>query len=132
MAWNKYGADSFKFQIIEIVDNSNVMTVEQWYLDNTRCLDRRYGYNISPFAENRKHTAETRQKMSRTKKGKTFSDEHRQNLCEARRRRAMAPETGQRISRALKGRIFSPEHRRKLSQRATERYQVVDISGGFA
>jgi group I intron endonuclease len=43
-SWIKYGKDAFKFQVIE--ETSNLKEVEQWYLDNTRCTDRAYGYNM--------------------------------------------------------------------------------------
>ena len=47
------------------------------------------------------HSVETRQKMSKARKGKTLSEEHRQ-----------------KISESAKGRTFSSDHRQKMSEAA--------------
>lgn len=45
-AWNKYGEESFIFEIVEdVLDKSNLIRREQWYLDNEKCE-----YNIAKTA----------------------------------------------------------------------------------
>lgn len=44
-AYNKYKADSFSFEIIELCDKSNLISREQYYLDSTKLL-----YNSSKTA----------------------------------------------------------------------------------
>ncbi len=66
-AWNKYGKESFLFEIIEIIlDRSIVLDREQYYLDLLKPYERNIGYNSyqtagSPLGS--KHTLETKQKM---------------------------------------------------------------------
>lgn len=95
-AWNKYRENNFVFLVLEEVDDvNNLLTREQWYLDNTNCE-----YNICRIAGSSlgiKRTEETKRKVGDAFRGKALSDEHRN-----------------KISAALKGRIFSEEHCRKL------------------
>ena len=44
-AWNKYGQDSFRFEIVQGCDPSVQFEREQFYLDNLYPFDE-YGYNI--------------------------------------------------------------------------------------
>jgi group I intron endonuclease len=68
--WNKYGEESFIFEIIEIVDDKNkVIEKEQYYLDLLTPYDE-LGYNICRIAGNTsgvKCSDETRTKISETK-----------------------------------------------------------------
>jgi hypothetical protein len=54
--------------------------------------------------------------MSKTKKGKIFSAEHKKNLSEARKKRITTEETKNKMSKTRKGKIFSAEHKKKLSE----------------
>lgn len=50
-SWNKYGEDNFEFNIVEECDDkSDVLELEQLYLDFTNCTDREYGYNMALFS----------------------------------------------------------------------------------
>lgn len=49
-AWNKYGATSFIFSILEIVSPDKLVEREQYWIDATGCCDRQKGYNILPNA----------------------------------------------------------------------------------
>ena len=70
-AWNKYGGDSFKIEIIELVDiisNDKNLLIEreQYWLDYYQSYDREIGYNLCPTAKNSlgyKHSEETRAKL---------------------------------------------------------------------
>lgn len=56
-AWDSYGSDSFIFEFIEILPEDStkefVLEREQYYIDQTNCLDPRYGYNIAVKAGSR-------------------------------------------------------------------------------
>lgn len=79
-AWNKYGSKSFKFEILEELIEANLIEIEQWYLDSTRCCLRTHGYNILPDAGRpdnkgekhplfgKHHTQKTKDKMSKSRK----------------------------------------------------------------
>jgi len=69
-AWNKYGKDSFKFEIIETVDNISLLNDrEQYWLDKEKPYDREIGYNIAKFAES-------------TGRGRICTEFEKQNLRE--------------------------------------------------
>lgn len=81
-AWNKHGEDSFKFDIIEVVDDKNkILEREQHYLDLLKPYNREIGYNISKIAGSQlgyTHTKETKDKMcglKRSEKSKKLMSE---------------------------------------------------------
>lgn len=51
-AWNKYGADNFTFDIIQIVEDvCNLKNLEQTCLDSYKSYDFNYGYNVSVLTD---------------------------------------------------------------------------------
>lgn len=69
-AWNKYGKENFLFEIIEIVDEENLLTREQYYFDTI--ADKDQVYNISFVAGRCEMTNEIRLKISKSKLGKSY------------------------------------------------------------
>lgn len=73
-SFNKYGENVFKFSILEFCNKENLKEREQWWLDNTRCLNDKYGYNIAKDTiatwKDKKMTQETKDKISKAHKGK--------------------------------------------------------------
>lgn len=67
------------------------------------------------------HTLESRRKISESRTGIAFSDEHRRKIGLASRGRVIADETKERISAALSGRVVSEETRDKLRITASRR-----------
>ena len=52
-AWNKYGEDQFKFEIIEILENPTkelLLQREQYWIDYYKSYDKYFGYNICKIA----------------------------------------------------------------------------------
>lgn len=92
-SWNKYGEESFKFEILEeleIIDKNVLAEREQYWMDYYNCYDRDYGYNINPSStENpmlgQTHTEEARKKISEAAKGRKLSEEAKQKLIESRK-----------------------------------------------
>lgn len=96
-AWNKYGKDKFKFEIVEKnISRDKLLEREQWWLNYTKCYLRKYGYNSNPIAElppsqNGKipwnkgvtHSKKTRKKLSLALKGRKngpHSEETKQKI----------------------------------------------------
>lgn len=79
-AWNQYGKENFESFLLEKCDKSILIAREQWYLDNTLCLDNRYGYNINVKAECTVLTPAQCKKISQRKMGHSVSKECRQKL----------------------------------------------------
>ena len=51
-SWNKYGEDTFIFDIVEhVTEIDKIVTTEQHWLDTTRCYDRTIGFNTRRVAE---------------------------------------------------------------------------------
>lgn len=140
-AWNKYGAETFLFEIIELVSDLDMLIIrEQFWLDTLKPFDDG-GYNLAFIAgstrgikypaeaversaakhRGKKQTPESNAKRSATLKGVKrgpFSEEHRRKLSEAKQGQMPSFEARAKQSAALKGRKHSPEH---IAKRAAAR-----------
>lgn len=59
-AWNKYGADSFEFSVIECIlttDRTYLIEREQYWMDTLQSYNQVFGYNISNIAQSSNRTA---------------------------------------------------------------------------
>ena len=79
-AWNKYGAESFEYSILEIVqDKKLILEREQYWIDLLKPE-----YNFDKKAQSGRlgtpTNEETRQKISTSTKGKVKTEEWRRNL----------------------------------------------------
>jgi len=88
-AFNKHGIEAFRaFQIQTVDDLAELIIVEQLFLD--KLYDgQKLCYNICPTAGSalgRKHTEDTKRKISQAHKGKTLSRETRQKISEAKKK----------------------------------------------
>lgn len=131
-AFNKYGANAFEFHVLEYCEKDKLLEREQYWIDETKCCDRRVGYNLNPTAGNMlgyNHTDEVKQKLSilytgrklseETKakmKGRKPSDEARAKMSAFQRNKVVSEETKMRMSLAQKGKRKSEDHKRKLSE----------------
>lgn len=73
-AWIKYGEENFKFEILEVVENSKqLLTREQYWITQTKCWHRNIGYNIMldprGGSKGRIVSEETRSKMRERNRG---------------------------------------------------------------
>lgn len=97
-AWNKHGALSFVFSVIEYVAEKNLLSREQYWMDAYGVVSE--GYNISPTAGSnlgRTWSEETRRKSSIARKG-MFSG--KDNPFHGKKH---TQESKDKMSRALKG-----------------------------
>jgi group I intron endonuclease len=72
-AWNKYGEDNFKFEVMHYCFKEELLIIEQTYMDIYNSANPRYGYNLCPTAGNclgLKASDAARLKMSNTRKGR--------------------------------------------------------------
>ena len=68
-AWNKYGKDSFSFNIIEIVSKDNCRNREQFYFDT---MNPEYNMSLNAFTSEIEYTKEFREKLSKAHNAKEF------------------------------------------------------------
>lgn len=121
-AWNKYGVDTFAFEILELCDVDVLLEREQHYIDTWQPFGA-YGFNIVVDAkrpmEGRKHSDEARIRMSIAQKG-------------IGKGIPLSDETKRKLSIANTGRVFSPEHRAKMSIANTGRYYSLETRAKIA
>jgi group I intron endonuclease len=133
-AFNKYGIDSFRINILEIVDDRKfLIEKEQSWIDVFNSSNPQHGYNVCEFANSTlgfKHSEETKKKMSVSRSGenhhfygKKFSRQHLDNLSKSRKGENhynygndLSIETKNKISDSHKGKPLSEEHKQKLSE----------------
>ena len=113
-ATNKYGWDNFEFSIID--DSAKTLeelcNLEKYYIEKFDSYKNGYnsttGGEISPML-----FEETRKKLSKTLKGRIFSDEHRKKISESKLGKTGTPHTEEHknyMSRIMQGRKFNKEH----------------------
>jgi group I intron endonuclease len=137
-AWNKYGKDYFKFEVLEYCELENLIKREQYYLDTVLFAqeyiqsnkeDERFeklGYNISPTAGNvlgKRCSEQTKIKLSELNKGKPQpknkykrTASHLEKISLARKGKKMSPEQVERMRKYLTGIPKSKEHVEKVRQ----------------
>lgn len=97
-------------KVLCIGDRNYIADLEIKAIEAYQTRDREFGYNMAPGGETSPvagigHTAESKVKMSRSRKGKPLAPEHRA-----------------KINASLKNRIMTPEHKQRLSDASTRRW----------
>jgi group I intron endonuclease len=119
-AYDKYGKHNLEFRIIEIIEDINqLIPIEQWYLDNWKPE-----YNVCPTAGGalgRKHSEETKRKISASNKGKKWTQEQREKIRLTRLNPSLEEklrriENGKRLAKSRIGCHHSEESKRKISK----------------
>lgn len=95
-AWNKYDESDFKFSILEECPKDLLAIKEQYWMDQTKCYIRQYGYNLNPSSTNnpmlgKKHTSEAIAKMRAAAQGRTMSQSNFEALMLANKNVAKPP-----------------------------------------
>jgi group I intron endonuclease len=111
----KYGEDAFEYFVIEECAASDLVLVEQDYLDNTCCIDREIGYNINTRADVVVLTEEQRKKISIAKKGCVHSDETRKKISDAGRLRKWSDKQRAKFIASNTGKKRSEESKKRMS-----------------
>jgi len=120
--WEEFGKENFKFSIIEYVTKGILLQREQYWMDETKCYEREFGYNVLRFANSPsgyKHTEESKSKISKANKGRKWSKESKKRLSESCKGRKISDATKRKISEFSKGRKHPPrskEARLKISK----------------
>lgn len=146
-AWNKYGADAFKFETLETCSPQECLTREQWWIDHLNATDRRLGYNKSPTAgsplgikrapispEHRARLSQwnrerwqsegNRERMAERMRELWQSEEHRQRVAEGQQATLEQGESRAKMSEVMLGRWQSEEERPRLLRAIRERAQT--------
>lgn len=108
MAWNKYGEASFRFSVVERVEDPAMLVErEQHHIDVLSPP-----YNLAPKAGSLlgyRHTPEAKAKMSAAQKGRTLSSETRRKLAALHRGKSRPEHIQEMLRSAQIGKKHSPE-----------------------
>jgi group I intron endonuclease len=110
-AWNKYGANNFKFIIIEEVQPKNLLEKEQYYIDYYDTCNKNKGYNLSPTAGNTlgfEFSDESKLKMSLLKKNKPSTRKNYKHSEETKKK------IGEKNKISQLGRTHTEETKKKM------------------
>lgn len=117
-AIRKYGEELFRVEEIDTaisrIDLNKKETLHILLLNTLKPN----GYNISPGGGGLSgvhHSAESRNKISQSLRGREFTKEHRQKISETSAGRTLSPESREKISVAQIGKSVSLETRQRLS-----------------
>ena len=128
-AIKKYGKQYFKKEVIFIFDNEVDMNVKEREIVTEEFIARKDNYNKAVGGEGgsnfkgKKHTEETKRKLSEISKNRIISDETRQKISDGNRRRVLSDETKLKLSEKAKLRFKNEEARKKHSELMTEYYK---------
>ena len=127
-AWNKYGEQSFKFEVILLCSIENLNREEIRLISENKTTDRNVGYNIDSGGKRNIVSEETKEKLRAYCGprhwffGGHLSDEAKQKLKEANTGknhyhfgRPLSQEQRDKISKTNKNKTFSEETRQKIS-----------------
>lgn len=115
-AIQKYGYDNFIYEVIAenlTIEEANLL--EEQFIREHNTLSPN-GYNLKFGGLNFKCSEETIQKMSKSKKGVSFTDEHKQNISLALIGISHSEERKQNISLAHTGKRLTDEHKQNISK----------------
>lgn len=82
-AWNKYGKESFIFEILEKCLPDKCIEREQYYIDKLKAANPKFGYNISTNAGNTlgvTYTPEGCENVGKAKRGGKLTEEHKKKI----------------------------------------------------
>lgn len=115
-AIKKYGWDAFETDVL--FEGLTFEDAEQVERDTIEILNTMSpnGYNLqSGGGVNRYFAQETRDKMSRSQKGKVLSEEHKLKIGEAHMGRVVSLETRDKLRQANLGKVLSEGHKQAIS-----------------
>jgi group I intron endonuclease len=106
-AFNKYGENNFKFEVIEYIkDKDKLLEIEQYWIDYFKSYDNKNGYNSRQIAESNLHTKRSEEfckKNSEIRKGKKMSEETKEKIRIYQKGRKKSKETLEKMSLARRG-----------------------------
>ena len=130
----KYGKNFFTKEILFIFNTENEMDLKEREIVTEEFIKRKDTYNKSLGGEGgsnfkgKKHTDETKQKLSDISKGRIFSEETRNKISEGNRKRIISESTKLKLSEKAKLRFQNEETRKKHSE-IMKQYYTKNIAG---
>lgn len=121
----KHGWNNFEHEVFEVDSKEEMYYAEKYLIAYYHTTESKYGYNNSTGGEKSslgcKHSEETRQRISESKKGKSHlgkpcSEETRRKISEANKGKTRSEEIRKKRSEVQKEKWLDSEYRRKMSE----------------
>ena len=118
-AWNKYGEENFKFDILCYCSENELLIKEQEFFNELK--PEYIILKIAGRLNGYKHTEETKKKIKekRAKQIIVMSKERRDNISKAKVGKKLSPEHKKSLSKAKTNKKLSKEHKNKIRQKCT-------------
>jgi hypothetical protein len=130
----KYGKENFKKEILFIFDTESEMNSKEKELVTEDFVKRNDNYNRAIGGEGgaifkgRKHSEETKRKLSEKAKKRVVTEETRRKISEANKKRIVSLETKQKLSEKAKIRFQNEDSKKNISETLKKKYSNGDIS----
>jgi len=105
-SYDLYGKDNFTWEILERCDVEILLDREQFWMDQTKCYDRKFGFNNCAKSDRPlgyKHTKEAKLKMSELKSGRKLNQEHIDKISKANTGKKRSEQSKRKMSEAKLG-----------------------------
>lgn len=116
-AWNKYGEQSFCFEVLEYVMPWSRVDREQYWLDSLKPYDHAIGFNVAIRARGDKLSAEHRANISRSNMGHVVTAESRAKMSAAKKGKMPSLAAREKAWASARGHIVSRETRAMLAEK---------------
>jgi group I intron endonuclease len=117
-AWNKYGEENFRFDIILLCSLTQLDSEEKRLIKENNTTNRNFGYNIAEGGNRPKISDETRERMrvaARKRPHRQHSDATKIKISIANKGKVRTEATKKKMSEDGLGKYISLETRRKMS-----------------
>ena len=119
-----YGKNNFKKEILFVFDNlidmnnKEIELITEEMIDSDLCYNMGVGGYGGGHFKGKKHTQETKHKLSLKSKGRIITEEQKEKISKTLSGRKMSEETKQKLSNTIKlnGRIITEEQKEKISK----------------
>lgn len=103
-AWNKYGADSFSFDLVARARHHiELNELEIAEISVRQSTNRDFGYNLDLGGSSGFHSEETKQKIGNAHRGRSLKEETKKKLSEWAKANPTPPEGRAKHAEALRG-----------------------------
>lgn len=121
-AIQKYGIENFTFDVVDTADDQETLNMlERLHIARYESMTYQEGYNIRAGGFNGKHSLESRQKLSKSHKGKRLSDEHKKKISNSLKGFKHSKEYKIKLSEVNKGKQYSSKTRKKISDKQSHK-----------
>ena len=135
-AIEKYGWDNIKHEILfSGLTEKEASEKEAELISYYKSNDRKFGYNIADGGLIHRHTLQTREKMSKSRKGKKHSEQHNKAVAKALKGTKHSDDFKRKCRERNIGRKLTEEHKRNISDgcigKGTKRVMQFSLDGEY-